>query len=71
MLPTRVGGVVDLCCGPGSGIIAALRMGYTAAGLDISQKQLEAAAKKVKLFGHMEVHVCLCSNVVNMTGDQL
>ena len=42
--------VVDLCCGSGSGCVAALRMGYNAYGVDRSTKQLQEAKRRLNMF---------------------
>ena len=47
--------VVDLCCGSGSGCVAALRMGYHAIGIDRSTKQVEEARRRLKTFTNNEV----------------
>ena len=47
--------VVDMCCGSGSGLIAALRMGFPVAGFDSNQTQVDAAKRRVSLFAQQEV----------------
>ena len=48
----RISTGLDGCCGSGSGVIAALRMGYNAAGFDIAKEQVEATKVRIKfLFG--------------------
>ena len=42
--------VVDLCCGSGSGCVAALRIGYHSYGIDRSTEQLEEAKRRVNIF---------------------
>ena len=49
------GRVVDLCCGTGSGMIAALRMGFDATGIDKDQNQVDVASARVKEFAEREV----------------
>lgn len=39
--------VVYLCCGSGSGCIAALRMGYIAFGVDAAPDQVQVARKRL------------------------
>lgn len=46
--------VVDMCCGSGSGLIAALRMGYSVAGFDTNKTQVEAARRRVASFAEQE-----------------
>ncbi|DBB03148.1 TPA: hypothetical protein ACH3X1_013378 [Trebouxia sp. C0004] len=46
--------VVDMCCGSGSGLIAALRMGFPVAGFDSNQTQVDAAKRRVTLFAQQE-----------------
>ena len=41
------GWVLDLCCGSGSGVIAALRMGQNAMGVDVSKGQVEGTTARV------------------------
>lgn len=57
--------MVDLCCGSGSGVVAALRMGYNAVGLDINETQVQATAERVRSFGELEVrkttHLAFCN----------
>ena len=47
--------MIDPCCGSGSGVIAALRLGHNAAGLDVSPQQVKAARARVVQFGKDEV----------------
>ena len=47
--------VLDACCGSGSGVVAALRMGYNAAGFDIAKDQVEATKARVRFFLEREV----------------
>ena len=49
--------VVDMCCGSGSGLIAALRMGYSVAGFDTNKTQVEAARRRVASFAQQEVNL--------------
>ena len=49
------GWVVDLCCGSGSGVIAALRLGFCAAGFDVKQQQVDATRKRITNFSKQEV----------------
>ncbi len=44
-----------MCCGSGSGLIAALRMGFPVAGFDSNQTQVDAAKRRVSLFAQQEV----------------
>ena len=46
---------LDMCCGSGSGLIAALRMGYSVAGFDTNKTQVEAARRRVASFAEQEV----------------
>lgn len=47
--------VVDLCCGSGTGCVAALRMGYHAIGIDRNARQVEEARRRLKMFTDNEV----------------
>ena len=49
------GRVVDLCCGSGSGMLAALRMGHNVTGVDNSEEQLSACKARILEFEHREV----------------
>ena len=49
------GWVVDLCCGSGSGVIAALRLGFSAAGFDIRQEQVDATRQRIAKLAKQEV----------------
>ena len=42
--------VVDLCCGSGSGCVAAMRMGYSAFGVDRSVVQVNGARRRLHIF---------------------
>ena len=42
--------VVDLCCGSGSGCVAAMRMGYSAFGVDRSVVQVNGARRRLHNF---------------------
>ena len=44
-----------MCCGSGSGLIAALRMGYSVAGFDTNKTQVDAARRRVASFAQQEV----------------
>ncbi|DBA94654.1 TPA: hypothetical protein ACH3X1_002223 [Trebouxia sp. C0004] len=50
-----LGKVVDLCSGSGSGMIAALRMGFSAIGIDKSTIQTAAAKERIETFIGQEV----------------
>ena len=47
--------VVDLCCGSGSGCVAALRTGYHAIGIDRNVTQVEEARRRLQIFTESEV----------------
>ena len=49
------GRVVDLCCGSGSGMLAALRMGHNVTGVDNSEEQLSACKARIPEFERREV----------------
>ncbi|KAL3142119.1 hypothetical protein ABBQ32_004737 [Trebouxia sp. C0010 RCD-2024] len=42
------GWVVDLCCASGSGLVAAVRLGHSAAGFDLSEKQVDASKRRLQ-----------------------
>ena len=42
--------VVDLCCGSGSGCVAAVRIGYNAYGIDRSTEQVHEAKRRLNMF---------------------
>ncbi|KAA6417504.1 MAG: hypothetical protein FRX49_12530, partial [Trebouxia sp. A1-2] len=48
------GWVVDLCCGSGSGLIAAMRLGYNVAGFDIKEAQVNATKARIQKFSEQE-----------------
>ena len=48
--------VVDLTCGSGSGCIAGLRMGHSVAGIDLSEKQVEATSFRMQQYAAFEVN---------------
>ena len=47
--------MVDLCCGSGSGLIAAVSLGYPAAGFDISQSQVDATKARLQQLSQKKV----------------
>ena len=47
--------VLDLCCGSGSGCVAAVRMGYLALGVDRAPEQVGEAKRRLKVFTDNEV----------------
>ena len=58
------GSVVDLFCGSGSGVVAALRMGFSAIGIDSSDDQLQATVSRAQEFGRREVSTSQFVNCV-------
>lgn len=60
------GWVVDLCCGSGSGLIAAMRLGYNVAGFDIKEAQVNATKARIQKFSEQEV----CPNVTHTAVTQ-
>ena len=49
--------VVDLCCGSGSGCVAAMRMGYSTFGVDCSIVQVNGARRRLHIFITREADV--------------
>ena len=49
------GRVVDLCCGSGFGMLAALRKGHNVTGVDNSEEQLSACKARILEFERREV----------------
>ena len=49
-MPPQCDWVVDLCCGSGSGCVAALRMGFNVLGVDRSSTQITGTRKRLQLF---------------------
>ena len=47
--------MVDLCCGSGSGLVAAVRLGHAAAGFDISERQVDASKGRLQQLSRREV----------------
>lgn len=63
------GWVVDLCCGSGSGLIAALRLGFSAAGFDLSQAQVQATKARIRRLASQKVlflsfYLCIRCNCI-------
>ena len=56
------GWVLDLCCGSGSDVIAALRMGHNAMGVDVSKGQVEGTTARVKMFAVEGSSFCSTAN---------
>lgn len=52
--------VVVLCCGTGSGCVAAMRLGRNTTGIDNSPFQLNEACRRLKLFGMAEAAEIAC-----------
>ena len=49
------GWVMDLCCGTGTSLVAALRMGFSAIGIDSHAFQAQAASARLQHFAQIEV----------------
>ena len=52
------GWVVDLCCGSGTGVIAALNLQFSVIGFDKVGFQVDATRRRVKEFADNEVSFC-------------